>query len=518
MKRRNLLLRTTRILAIPAGILGLWMAFRAPLLEHLILSKLEENHIDATIGKLRWTGLLSAELENFRLNSGSSKLKVEQLDLGFSPAFSFSGQDWLESYDLKSGSLHSQGLQFDFDAKGNWENQEGALIGKLRGKGIQMSVDAGWLRDAQNKDLPMMLQIKDISLDHPRLAAERRVLPNAQAALRIGKSAQGCWELKQGSKATMAGFESSWKGKFDRRKGEFELFCGIPQQAAQSGLGILASISPSLEGLVVAGEVEGAYGLRCNVHELNSLQIFADLKGHSLKILDPGKSKINDLQSKLLASGGHKDSLPPLLKSVVVLAEDGNFWTHRGFDLEAMRLAMLENLEESRFARGGGTIPMQLVRNHCLDQGKRLERKLAELSLTFLLEECYQHTKTQELALYLNQIEWGPKVFGIRQASDYYFGKRPAQLNQDEILFLAMIIPNPRHWQKLIGADGQPDDFAQETAASLKWMLYENGEIEEVDLEQDLQLQFRPGLLPQSAQSAQEPESARLSREKALSL
>ena len=37
--------------------------------------------------------------------------------------------------------------------------------------------------------------------------------------------------------------------------------------------------------------------------------------------------------------------------------------------------------------------------------------------------------------VYLNIAEWGPLVYGIQEASAYYFGKRPSQLTTEESIF-----------------------------------------------------------------------------------
>ena len=55
--------------------------------------------------------------------------------------------------------------------------------------------------------------------------------------------------------------------------------------------------------------------------------------------------------------------------------------------------------------------------------------------------------KKRILEVYLNVIEWGPNVYGIGEASRFYFNKKPAQLNLNESVFLSAIIPNPKYYK-----------------------------------------------------------------------
>src|SRR5690606_19653409 len=46
--------------------------------------------------------------------------------------------------------------------------------------------------------------------------------------------------------------------------------------------------------------------------------------------------------------------------------------------------------------------------------------------------------------IYLNVIEWGKDIYGIQEASQYYFGKSPSELNLGESLYLSSIVPRPK--------------------------------------------------------------------------
>lgn len=143
---------------------------------------------------------------------------------------------------------------------------------------------------------------------------------------------------------------------------------------------------------------------------------------------------------------GSKDYVPlnqisSHLQKAVVLSEDSAFWTHNGFDYQEIQRSLEKNMEEGRFARGGSTITQQLAKNLFLTAEKTLIRKAIEAVITIRIESAL--TKRQILERYLNVVQFGPDVFGVRAASRFYFEKTPAQLDVLESAFLAFLLPNP---------------------------------------------------------------------------
>ncbi len=128
--------------------------------------------------------------------------------------------------------------------------------------------------------------------------------------------------------------------------------------------------------------------------------------------------------------------------NAVIVAEDGTFWTHGGFDWYEFRESVERNLEEGRAARGASTITQQLVKNLFLSASKNPLRKLKEWALTWFTERVM--SKSRILELYLNVIEWGDGVYGIEAASRYYFDESASQLTREQAARLAAIIPSPR--------------------------------------------------------------------------
>ncbi len=130
------------------------------------------------------------------------------------------------------------------------------------------------------------------------------------------------------------------------------------------------------------------------------------------------------------------------LSDAVLVCEDGRFFHHNGFDSQAIRSSIRDNLLRGKFMRGGSTVSMQLAKNLYLRREKTFSRKLQEAALTLLLEQSF--TKNEIMELYLNVVELGPGIFGVGEASQFYFGTAPAALSPAQAYFLASILPSPK--------------------------------------------------------------------------
>jgi hypothetical protein len=133
--------------------------------------------------------------------------------------------------------------------------------------------------------------------------------------------------------------------------------------------------------------------------------------------------------------------ISPYMQVAVLTTEDGGFQHHRGFNRPSIRSSIVANLKARRFVRGASTITMQLAKNLFLSRDKTLARKLEEVVLTEYLEQTF--SKDELMELYLNVIEFGPAVYGVTNASEYYFGRSPGELTLAESLFLSSLLPSP---------------------------------------------------------------------------
>ncbi len=138
-------------------------------------------------------------------------------------------------------------------------------------------------------------------------------------------------------------------------------------------------------------------------------------------------------------------AVSPHVVHAVVVAEDGSFFSHEGFDWYEIGESLKKNLREFRFARGGSTITQQLVKNLYLSASKNPLRKLNEWILTWHMERTL--SKQRILEVYLNVIEWGDGMYGIESAAQAYFGKSAAGLTREEAARLAAIIPSPKRYR-----------------------------------------------------------------------
>jgi monofunctional biosynthetic peptidoglycan transglycosylase len=129
------------------------------------------------------------------------------------------------------------------------------------------------------------------------------------------------------------------------------------------------------------------------------------------------------------------------LQRAVIISEDASFWTHQGFDWEQLEKSARENFEKGSYKRGGSTITQQLVKNLFLTRHKTLVRKGLEALITIRVEKVLK--KNEILERYLNVVELGPKIYGVKAASRHYFGKSAAELDLLESAFLAMLLPSP---------------------------------------------------------------------------
>jgi len=167
------------------------------------------------------------------------------------------------------------------------------------------------------------------------------------------------------------------------------------------------------------------------------------------------------------------------MEAAVMTTEDGRFRIHHGFDHEAIRNSMKENLLRGAFVRGASTISMQLAKNLYLDRNKTVSRKLQELVLTMYLEQAL--TKEQILELYLNVVELGPMVYGIGQASWHYFKCSPTELTPGQAMVLSSMLPNPKISR--FGAGGRVHDGWMKYVWKLVQIAGKRGWITEEDVE-----------------------------------
>lgn len=137
-------------------------------------------------------------------------------------------------------------------------------------------------------------------------------------------------------------------------------------------------------------------------------------------------------------------NISPLLQKAIISTEDGKFYQHNGFDTDGIEHCLEKIKEKKSLVCGGSTITQQLAKNMFLSKSKTFFRKGIEALITMRIEEAL--TKKEILERYLNVVQFGKNVFGVKQAAQHYFKKSPSQLNEVESAFLAMVLPNPEKY------------------------------------------------------------------------
>ena len=155
------------------------------------------------------------------------------------------------------------------------------------------------------------------------------------------------------------------------------------------------------------------------------------------------------------------EQISPNLQKAVLAGEDSRFFTHDGFDWEAIQNAWDEAVKEGEkeakqegdydendwippmpsFKRGASTITQQLSKNLYLSEDRNFLRKGREALYTYFLEKDL--SKKRILEIYLNVIEWGDGIYGAEAASRTYFNESASSLSPQEAAYLSAMIPSP---------------------------------------------------------------------------
>jgi len=225
-----------------------------------------------------------------------------------------------------------------------------------------------------------------------------------------------------------------------------------------------------------------------------ALQLFFVLRVALMVVIDPqstafmrseawriaGQSFRSDKDWRWSAQWVDYDQISPHLKRAVMASEDAGFAEHGGVDWSAIEAAWVKNekrLEqvEKRTAQlerklakkpeaaeaaikaikppkviGGSTITQQLAKNLFLSGERSYLRKAQEFVIAYMLE--FWMSKERIFEIYLNVVEWGNGVFGAEAAARHYFGTTAANLSASQAARLAVMLPNPRFFDKNRGS------------------------------------------------------------------
>ncbi|MFD2585014.1 transglycosylase domain-containing protein [Pedobacter vanadiisoli] len=316
--------------------------------------------------------------------------------------------------------------------------------------------------------------VKNMLINQPRIASNDIIVQSAKldADILVG---QNYIALDSSSTAYLKNAQIHPFIKYTLGKNKiYELKLNAEEQDAQSILDAFPQgLFESLEGLKVQGKVK--YNLRfyLDTKVPDSVRFNSTLTPVNFKIVQWGKTNLQKINSTFIYTpyeygkpmrditiGPSNPNFTPLSAisknfiNAVLTAEDPSFFTHNGFVEESIRKSIAVNFKEKKFKRGGSTISMQLVKNVYLSRQKTLARKAEEILIVWLIEHNHLISKQRMLEVYFNIMELGQNIYGIGEASRYYFGKQPADLTIGDGLFLASIVPKPKASMYKFMADG----------------------------------------------------------------
>ena len=429
--------------------------------------------IDGVIKQVFFKIPRDLELENFKLSYQDDSLHQQIIlpeavmdDGNFETSLFLN--DEVAQWNLK-GRVNPGKQQLYVEVSAAEENVQLPFLARKFGLGVsfdKIMFDLARVKRVTNDSLTLAgkWSFDNLHVHHRRLSEDVVILPAAfgEGQINIGKNAL---EINPGSTIRIKDFEFQPYAKyvpgqekeisFSVHTGEFEaqkLFDAIP-----------TGLFESLEGLEVEGEIAYDLDFSINFAQPDSLSFNSQIDDSKLKLIKWGKADISELNNAFTYSA-YEDTIrmrqivvgpanpnftrlgdvAAILKKTVLNTEDPYFYEHNGFEEEAFKLSIATNIKERAFKRGASTLSMQLVKNVFLNRNKTMMRKFEEILLVWLMESSGQVSKDRMFEVYLNVIEWGNNVYGIHEASSYYFGKTPALLNLGESLYLSSIIPRPK--------------------------------------------------------------------------
>jgi hypothetical protein len=306
--------------------------------------------------------------------------------------------------------------------------------------------------------------IKNLLINHPKIASNDIVIADAKidADMLIGKN-----YVALDSTSTIflkkAAIHPYLKYTLSPNK-IYEVKLHAPEQDAQEILSAFPQgLFESLDGMQVKGKIRYDLNFYLDSSLPDSVKFTSALTPTNFKILKWGKTDLQKINKDFIYTPYERgkpmrdiligpanpnyvslSEVSSNFKNAILTSEDPSFFSHKGFVQESIRKSIAVNFKAKKFVRGGSTISMQLVKNIFLSRQKTLSRKAEEILIVWLIENNNLVSKNRMLEVYFNIIEMGQNIYGIGEATRYYFGKRPSDLNIGEGIFLANIVPRPK--------------------------------------------------------------------------
>lgn len=351
-------------------------------------------------------------------------------------------------------------LEKKYGLKLNFESATTEMRGVNR-SGSQLEVNGSW-------------KVKNLLLNHSRIAGNDVIVPNVSldAVMVFGKNFVA---IDSTSTVHLKGISIHPFIKYTLSPTKiYELKLHTESIDAQELMDSFPQgLFDSLDGIRVSGKLQYDLDFYLNADVPDSVIFNSRLRDDNFKVVKWGKTNLQKINSPFVYTpyeygkpmrniiiGPQNPNFVPIseispnLKNALLTSEDPSFYSHNGFVEESIRRSIATNFKEKAFKRGGSTISMQLVKNVYLNRQKTIARKIEEILIVWIIEKGRLSSKERMFETYLNLIEWGRNVYGIGEASRYYFDKHASELSIGESIFLASIVPRPKSGLYRFEGDG----------------------------------------------------------------
>ena len=247
----------------------------------------------------------------------------------------------------------------------------------------------------------------------------------------------------------------------------------------------------ALVGIVAAAVLVGSYIL--SAPKLTEEDLTATV---SSKIYDKDGQLIADLGTEK-RSNATTEEIPTDLANAIVAIEDQRFYNHRGIDVIRIAGSLLNNLAGGNL-QGGSTLDQQFIKLTYFStsaEDQNLKRKVQEAWLSLQLEQT--KTKQEILTYYVNKVYMSNGTYGMKTASETFYGKELKELSLAQLALLAGMPQAPNQYDPY----SHPEDAKNRRDLVLSEMLAEKY-IDNSQYEQAILTPVTDGLLPLSNDAA----------------
>jgi transglycosylase-like protein len=349
--------------------------------------------------------------------------------------------------------------------------------------------------DGDDLHIDGFASIANLKINHKRIASKDVIIKNARFDYRF-LLGENFVSVDSSSTVSLNSFKFHPFLSYDTASDTvYKLKVAIPKMKAQDFISSLPDgLFTHFQGMETEGNFSYNLDFMFNKNKPGALVFDSKLDKENLKIIKYGEANLTKLNGEFIyhaIENGRQqrgilvgsanpnytplDQISPYLRKSVLTTEDPSFFSHRGFISEAFKQSIIKNIKTKKFSRGASTISMQLIKNVFLTREKTLSRKLEEILLVYILENNRIASKERMLEVYFNIIEWGPNVYGIGEASRFYFQKNPSELSLNECLYLAGIIPSPKKFMWQFDGEGNLRSYVKNNHAGLTNLMLRRG-------------------------------------------